>query len=400
MADAAVTYFPVRNGDTILIRLSDGTSIVIDSNITQDSRDDSKKEWYDVHEHLLEEEVEKDGAVPYVDAFILTHPDSDHCRGFKDTFYTGDPANYSVFYTGDPAKYGDEHAKEGLIRIDELWFSPRIFSPREEGELAPSAKVFLKEARRRMDLYKAGNAERDNPGNRLRIIGSTEAEENEGLGNIVTFPGEAINCINKSEKEDFSFFVHAPFKEDVDSEEDERNRTSIVLQARFDVGGEEHAALAFFGGDATHTVWGNILDRTSDEENLRWDLFLAPHHCSWTYFGDTPYEDNQEPSEKSLKMLSKKREGAYVISSCKPVNEDDDNPPHQAAKELYQEEVGEDRFLVTSEEPDEEQPQPLVFTMSKNGPVKHSMTSPKSRSRARSSALNAAASKPRTYGRP
>lgn len=387
MADATVTYFPVRNGDTGLIRLSDSTSIVIDSNITQDSRDDSKKEWYDVHEHLLEE-VEKDGTVPYVDAFILTHPDTDHCRGFKDTFYTG-----------NPAKYDDKDAKEGLIRIDELWFSPRIFSPHEEGELAESAKVFLKEARRRMDLYKAGKAERSNPGNRLRIIGTTESQENEGLENIVTFPGESINLINNSKKENFSFFVHAPFKEDVDSEEDERNRTSIVLQARFDVGDEEHATLAFFGGDATHTVWGNILDR-SDEEDLRWDLFLAPHHCSWTYFGDTPYEDNPDPSEKSLKMLSKKREGAYVIASCKPVKDDDDNPPHQAAKALYQDEVGEDRFLVTSEEPDEDQPQPLIFTMSKNGPVKHSMTSAKSRSRYRSAALSAAASKPRFYGRP
>lgn len=82
MTDATITYFPVKNGDTSLIRLSDGTSIVIDCNITQDSRDNSKKEWYHVHEHLLES-VEKDGTVPYVDAFILTHPDTDHCRGFQ-----------------------------------------------------------------------------------------------------------------------------------------------------------------------------------------------------------------------------------------------------------------------------------------------------------------------------
>jgi glyoxylase-like metal-dependent hydrolase (beta-lactamase superfamily II) len=119
MSDATITYFPVKNGDTILIRLSDNTIIVIDSNITQDSREASQTEWYDVHAHLLEE-LRKDGDVSYVDAFILTHPDTDHCLGFKDTFYTG-----------DPAKYGDEHAKEGLIRIDELWFSPRIFSPHE-----------------------------------------------------------------------------------------------------------------------------------------------------------------------------------------------------------------------------------------------------------------------------
>jgi hypothetical protein len=136
MSDPSITYLPVGNGDTSTSRLSDGTNVLIDCNITSDSRDGALKTRYDVHAHLLKE-LRKDGeGVPHADAFVLTHADDDHCCGFKDTFYTG-----------DPAKYGDSHKKQGMILIDELWFSPRIFSPHEE--LADSAKAFLKEAKRR-----------------------------------------------------------------------------------------------------------------------------------------------------------------------------------------------------------------------------------------------------------
>ena len=37
--DATITFFPVGNGDTSLITLSDGSSIVIDVNVTVDSKE-------------------------------------------------------------------------------------------------------------------------------------------------------------------------------------------------------------------------------------------------------------------------------------------------------------------------------------------------------------------------
>lgn len=385
MSDASILYFPVRNGDTSRIRLSDDTDIVIDCNITEDSRDETVKERYDVHAHLLEE-ARKENGVPHVDAFILTHPDTDHCRGFKDTFYTG-----------DPAEYGDEDKEKGLIVVDELWFTPRIFSPHEEEELSPSAKLFLEEARRRRELYRSGKAEREEPGNRLRIIGYTDSGENEGLEDIVTVPGTAINLINGSIKREFSFFVHAPFREDTDAEDGERNDTSVILQARFDVDGEEHACLAFFGGDAGCAVWRNVLNRSEDED-LRWDLFLAPHHCAWGFFSEERHEDNPEPSESSLAVLGKKRPGARVVASCKPIKDDGDNPPNPAAAREYKKVVGEDHFHVTSEHPDESEPLPLVFLMSKNGPVKDSGSTSSARRRITQATLGGAAAKPRTYG--
>jgi len=53
MSDPSITYFPVGNGDTTLVRLSDETSIIIDCNITKDSEDEDDEKRYDVHSHLL-----------------------------------------------------------------------------------------------------------------------------------------------------------------------------------------------------------------------------------------------------------------------------------------------------------------------------------------------------------
>lgn len=89
LADPSVTFFPVGNGDTTLIRLSDEASILLDSNITEESEDDEETR-YDVHAHLLDTLKKVDG-ICHLDAFILTHPDQDHCRGIDRSFYIGDP---------------------------------------------------------------------------------------------------------------------------------------------------------------------------------------------------------------------------------------------------------------------------------------------------------------------
>lgn len=383
MSDPCITYFPVGNGDTILMRLSDKTSVVIDCNITKDSDDETDEKRYDVHNHLLKVLKKDEAKTPYVDAFILTHPDEDHCRGLED-----------VFFIGDPGEYSDSDRKAGLIRIDELWFTPRIFSP-HEGKLCDTAKAFRKEAERRMNLYKDKKSERKNPGNRLRIIGYSDNPALEGLDDIITTPGDYLNLINGDAKDDFSFFIHAPFRENTDSEEDERNDTSVVLHARFDVDGGGCAGLAFFGGDAGCAIWENILDRSADGD-LEWDLFLAPHHCSWSFFSEQPYKDNKVPSGKSLELLEKKRQGAIVVASCKPIKKDEDNPPHYAAALQYRKVVGEKKFYVTMEHPDEKQPVPLEFEISKNGPVK--VDSTKSRTIASSAAVRSTIRSPQTYG--
>ena len=243
MAEATITYFPVGNGDMTHIRLPDGTDIVIDCNIRICDDDDP---CYDVHDHLLRR-VRKAGSIPYINTFILTHLDQDHCRGFD-----------TAFYLGDPSKYSKADKDNKLIRINELWFTPRIFSDLEK-KLSDDAKAFRKEAKRRLELYKSGADTRNDPGNRLRIIGWTDSDDLEGLEDIVYVPGQEARFIDGRKKDDFSFFIHAPVKADTDSEDSERNNTSIVLQARFDIDGVENACASLSSAVMLITAFGTAL---------------------------------------------------------------------------------------------------------------------------------------------
>lgn len=382
MSDATITYFPVGNGDTILIKLSDSTAIIIDLNVTEAANDDEDDSRYDVHAHLIKE-VRKDGnGWPHTDVFLLTHPDQDHVRAFPN-----------VFYTGDPTKYSSKDDQEGRIIADEIWFAPRLFW--EGRDLSDDAKAFKKEVDRRIAVYRKGGEERNRAGNRIRIIGYSDNPELKGLEPIITVPGNTINVINGSSKKDFEFFIHGPFKKDTDTEWDERNGTSIVLQARFTVDGQKAAALAFLGGDAGCPIWEDIIDR-SKAEDLLWDLFLAPHHCSWTFFSELPSEE-EKPSKKIPGFLqTSKRKGAYVISSSKPIKDDDDNPPHHIAAEIYRKIVGGDHFLCTEEHPTDKKPLPIYFRMTKNGPQKDEYS--KGSQIVSSAALKATISTPKTYG--
>jgi hypothetical protein len=384
MPDPRIMYFPVSNGDCTLVALSDNTHILIDCNITEDSRDKDEASRYDVHQHLLKFGKKLNGRIPHVDAFILTHSDEDHCRGFETTFYTG-----------DPAKHADRHLRDGLLLIDELWFSRRIFSP-HEGKLSPSATAFRKEAQRRIQLHRSRSPDGDKPGNRIRIIGYSDNPDYKGLDHLVTVPGNFIDVIDGKRKSDFRFFVHAPFRLETDSKWSERNDTSVVLQARFNIGGVESACLAIFGGDAGAGIWSKILQQ-SQKATLEWDLFLAPHHCSWSFFSELPHSENKVPASDSLEILKRGVGNPRVISSCKPIRDDDDNPPHHAAKLLYIKAVGVDRFHVTSETPNDRSPLPLVFEMSAQGPVR--IESRAASVIASLGAIQQVARTPQTYGR-
>lgn len=379
--DPRITYFPVGNGDCSLITLSDNTQIIIDCNTTEEASDESDPSRYDVHQHLLDFGKKLNGKIPHVDVFILTHADQDHCRGFNTMFYTGDPTKYTV-----------KHTKEDLILIDELWFTHRIFAA-HEGEPSKWAKAFRKEAQRRIDLHLAKSPVCNDAGNRIRVVGHSNNPAYTGLGDLVVTPGNYIDVIDQKTKKDFRFFVHAPFRKEVDSKLAERNDTSVVLQACFDVGKTQHAGLAMFGGDAGAAIWSKILELSKDA-TLQFDLFLAPHHCSWTFFSELPYKENKVPAKDSLETLSKALDGARVIASCKPIKDDDDNPPHFAAKAEYVKAVGKDNFFSLAEVGSLKRPLPTTFEMSESGPV---LLDPKDVGYV-DDAVKKVASTPQTYG--
>ena len=93
MSKHKLKFYPVGNGDQTLIRLKDLTTILIDCNIRQGEEDNNGNKIFDVKNDLLNSISTRDGN-PFIDVFVLTHGDQDHCRGFKVNFYLGNPNIY------------------------------------------------------------------------------------------------------------------------------------------------------------------------------------------------------------------------------------------------------------------------------------------------------------------
>ncbi len=155
-------------------------------------------------------------------------------------------------------------------------------------------------------------------------------------------------------------FIHAPFKDSI--ENDDRNETSIVMQIRVDAGSKTDVGKIILGGDAEWRVWEKILDKTDDEKYLKWNIFEAPHHCSYTYFADSR---DDEPNQASLDILDKKEGNGFVVSSSKTIKKNSDNPPCQKAKNRYIEHLTSDDYFKCTENDGTQSP--VVFEIKSDG---------------------------------
>lgn len=349
-----IKFYPVDNGDTVLIKV-DKTTIQIDANIRNND------DCYDVMEDLLDE-LSTDGEGKYhLDLFMLTHPDEDHCRGI-DTNY----------YLGDPGKYSDADKDDDLVVINELMVTPMLFSD----ATSTPAKALKKEANRRRKLWDEDSPDKNKAGNRLVIIGYDGDKKYENVPSYI--PGDTIKKVNGKTMTLIEFFVHSPFKDSLveGRAESDKNVTSIVMQVRFKKSSSDTkpSALYLFGGDADHYIWEEIQNQSSAHNNggkLDFDIFLAPHHCSWTFFNDVPYKkgETDEPVESSKKLIKDhKVSGAVIIASSKQINDDDDNPPHYPAKKEYVKLIGSsDKFISLVEEPDSKNSKPVVYEVTSSG---------------------------------
>ena len=306
------------------------------------SEEDDDTAWPVVDE-LIEILPEFRG-VPYLSAFVLTHPDKDHCQGFKDLL--------------------------SRAIISELWLSPRIFREyKENADLCEDAEAFYKEAMRRVKLAidKHGNLD---AGDRIRIIGYDgllEEDEFEGFpSRLLTIPGTPISVVDgKSVYDDFEAFVHAPFKEDSYGE---RNDCSIALQITLKSGKSVGQALLM--GDLQYPIIHKIFT-CSYPSTLYWNVLLAPHHCSKSvmYWKDEGEEEETLRDDIVKDIGNHSLAPGYIVSSSEPIpdsNEPGDNPPHAVAKVEY-ESIVPNEFLCTHEHSDEDDPQPIIFEVTENG---------------------------------
>lgn len=234
-------------------------------------------------------------------------------------------------------------------------------------DLCDDAQAFKEEAQRRVD-----NAKEQTPeaGDRVRIIGYAdvlEEEEYEGFPEeLLTVPGNEISEIDGEDISDaFRAFVHAPFKEDSEAE---RNDTSVGLQVTLK--GDNEDCRAMLLGDLSNPTVKRIFDISNDDD-LKWNVFLAPHHCSKSVMYTTNEDDNEVVDRKLMSQIESAGEDCrYIISSSVPVpssNKSGDNPPHARAKNRFCEIVEDGNFICTQEHPDEELPAPVVIAVSDDG---------------------------------
>jgi len=333
-------FWPVGNGDSTTVVIGADVTFQVDLNHL-----DSADEDGDPHAPVIDELIAllpKVSGKPYLSAFGLTHPDQDHCRGFARLLKK--------------------------VHIGELWFTPRVF--REyKNDLSDDAVAFKKEAERRLKkTIQIGGAA--GAGDRVRIVGSDDLlQEEEFAGfpkELLTVPGNAVTMLDGVERgTQFRAFVHAPFKDDAAGE---RNEASLGLQVRLIGNGKVGQALLL--GDLSYPTVKRIFD-VSAAEDLVWNVFLAPHHCSKSvmYWQDEGVEEETLKQDILDAIENHAGTPGHIVASCEPVpalNKPGDNPPHAKAKARY-EGLAPDGFMCTQEHPSKTNPKPIVFAMGTQG---------------------------------
>ena len=167
---AKITFFPVGNGDMTLIEFESGRKVLVDVNIRA-AADDADDDTPDVAQKLRDRLQRDSEGRLYIDAFLLSHPDKDHCSGLRNHFHLGAPAEWS--------KATDK------IFIREIWSSPMVFRRASRDHvLCDDAAAFNSEARRRVRRFRdTGGGVSD--GDRILILGEDQDGKTDDLTAIL-----------------------------------------------------------------------------------------------------------------------------------------------------------------------------------------------------------------------
>jgi len=371
-----VSFFAVGNGDMTLIRLGDdaGTTILVDCNIRA-AADDPEDETPDVAGDLRKKLKRDNKGRPYVDVFLLSHPDQDHCRGLEKHFHLAGPGEYADDKKPDAEK---------KIVIGEMWSSPIIFRrASKDHTLCGDAVAFQTEAKRRVRKARAEQFSSIGLGDRILILGEDEDGKTDDLGLILVRIDEEFSKVNGATNNLFKARLLAPLpklNEEKEEEELGKNHSSVVLNIELaDTAARKVVKNFLTGGDADVLIWEKLWDRHGkNPQVLSYDLMLTPHHCSWhslSHDSRTDLGDKAKVSPSAKSALSQIRKEGFIISSSCPIKDDDCDPPCHAAKVEYEAIAGsvKGQFACTEEQPGSDAV-PIEFSIS-NGKLSKSVRS-------------------------
>lgn len=364
---ATICFFPVGNGDMTLLTLSDETRVLVDCNI-RDAADDPNDDTRDVAKDLRARLKRDAKGRPYVDAFLLSHPDQDHCNGLTEHFYLGDPADY-------PDDKKPDAEKRILIR--EIWSSPMVFRRACKSHvLCDDAKAFNTEAKRRVKVNRDRSFAGIDEGNRILILGEDEDGKTDDLKSILVPVDSTFTRINGTYSQCFEVRLLAPLPKSDDDTEDilSKNHSSVILNMAVAADSSRAVIRQFLtAGDAEVAIWERLWEKHKNAPAvLEYDLLETPHHCSWhslSYDSWSELHEDAEISADARSALSQTRSGAIIVASSDAIEDDDIDPPCWGAKLEYDAiaEEADGSFICTGEHPDSASPAPLEFSISAQG---------------------------------
>lgn len=359
----------------VLISLGDdaGTNILIDCNI-RSAADDANDPTRDVAKDLRRRLNRDSKGRPYVDVFLNSHPDKDHCRGLKEHFHLGPLDEYADDKKAD---------NEKRIVIAEMWSSPIVFrrATKVSGEekLCDEAQAFQKEAKRRVRVARKKNFSGIGQGDRVLIFGEDKDGKTDDLGPILVKVDDVFDKVNGTKSKILKARLLGPLSFGDENEEEllTKNHSSVILNFELaDDVSRKTIKNFLIGGDAGVLIWERLWEKhKKNPDVLAYDLFLTPHHCSWhslSYDSRSEKGDKAKVCAPAKKALSQIRSSGKIIASSKPIENDDCDPPSHAAKLEYvsiaKTQNGE--FFCTDEEPSIDKPAPLDIVLAEGSLVR------------------------------
>lgn len=363
MADVhKVVFYPVGNGDTTQIILSQGRRVLFDF-CHRNNAENADTPAIDLKTRIKNEleEVGRD----YFDVVAFTHADLDHIQGSTEFFEL-------------------QHAKKyqggGRIKIRELWVPAAMLLEQADNDHQQEEFVLLRQEARHRLLEGKDILVFSKPQALMAWLEPLLKERGESVtarDHLFIDAGTTVPGFVPS-KDGVEFFCHSPFIKHCDDGDIIRNRASLVFNVRFLADSAYYDYLHV--GDATWEELEDIVRITKYHKNegrLAWDLYNIPHHCSYLALNEEGQKGDKETVPKPLikELLLQGKRDAYIVSCSKPIPDTKESykefqPPHIQARNTYEhylKEVGGRKFLATMEEPNANKPEPITFEIGRGG---------------------------------
>ncbi len=352
-----IKFYPVGNGDTSQIILDNGKRLLFDFRHVNKAEGEPSPE-IDLKE-CLRSELKKAGK-DYFDVVVFTHGDQDHIAHSTEFF---------------ELLHAEKYQGEGRIKINELWVSAAmILETADNDHQSDEFVIWRQEARHRL---KAGAGIRifSKPNKLKKWIEENTDFSLEDCLHLITDAGQVADGLSLL-NDGVEFFCHSPFIKHVEDSEELRNEAALVFQVRFEIGGVQTNYIAI--GDSTSDVLDDIVNITKlhgNDDRLDWDILNIPHHCSYLALSDEKGEVETIPTKNVEELLRHGELDSFLVSSSKSIDSDEDaysqvQPPHIQAKNCYEKYLKEAdgrKLIVTMEEPNSDEPKPLIFEITGGG---------------------------------